>query len=270
MILDTIHKSMRFVLGEAKTTTDCDVVSVFADTTNSDFLPTSVNLVTNGTTAVTAVPAPSSGVQRQANEVRLFNNDTVPHLVTLQLDNNGTIAVVERATVPVGGSFLYTPQTSVTALSEWNAGTVSAISNNFTIASGNTLDLANGISIIGTAVAGEVIGTFMAEGVGNNLTLTGSTQAGALALVHGLNLFGTVAAASGGMLPLIGSLVAVGTWVDCFNTTVTLAQLYGTAAQTIDGAAAATGVPLSGGNRCRFFANTGSTWVSAQMGVASS
>lgn len=118
-------------------------------------------------------------------------------------------------------------------------------------------------------VNGPITAPFHAEGVSNALTLTGTTQATALALTRGLNLFGTVPATSGALLPQIGLAVTAGTWVECFNTTATAARIYATSPQTIDGVATATGVPLSAGARCRYFANTGSTWVSALMGGVS-
>lgn len=117
--------------------------------------------------------------------------------------------------------------------------------------------------------------TFIASGVSNNIVPTGTTQATARALIQGLNLLsGVTAGSNGAALPAIGAVtvvgaVPVGAHVDIFNTGSVAARIYGNGTQTIDAAAAATGVPLSGGNRCRYFANTGSTWVSALMGTAS-
>lgn len=171
-ILDTPTKSLRIVLGEAKGTLDCDILAFWGAQTSTGFVPAANDLVSNGTTAVTVVPAPGAGEQRQVNEVRLFNNDTITHNVTLQFDNGGTIRVVEAAPVLAGGEFLYTPSSTNAASggggsAEWNAGTVNAISGNLAISS-DTLDLANSISISGTATAAAA-------------SISGLVQAGTLA-----------------------------------------------------------------------------------------
>ena len=125
-----------------------------------------------------------------------------------------------------------------------------------------------------TTALGPVSAFFLGEGVSTGLALTGTTQATALALIRGMNIVATVPAGSGATLPAIGAAtvvgaVPVGTWVDIFNTTANVARIYGAGTQTIDGAAAATGVPLSGAARCRYFAATATTWVSALMGGVS-
>lgn len=123
MILDTTLKSIRVVLGEAKTTTDCDVTASYADQTGAGFLPGNNDTVTNGTTPVTIVLAPTkAGVQRSVQEITVHNNDTVPHTVILQLDDNATIRIFRQATVPAGGDFAYSPTVSPGSV----AGTVPA------------------------------------------------------------------------------------------------------------------------------------------------
>lgn len=117
MILDSTTRSLEILLGEAKVTTDCDIVAFYA-TTNSTttFLTAANQTVSNGTTPVTVVAAPDIFSQAQINEVRLHNNDTVPHTVTLRLNDAGVTRVVLAQAVPAGGDFLYTPTaTSVLA-----------------------------------------------------------------------------------------------------------------------------------------------------------
>lgn len=109
MILDTIHKTIRVVLGEAKTTNDCDITASYADQTGAGFLPANSNGVTNGVTPVTLVTAPGAQTQRSVQEITFHNNDTVTHQVTLQLDDNGTIRIFRQSDVPPGGDFFYSP-----------------------------------------------------------------------------------------------------------------------------------------------------------------
>jgi hypothetical protein len=112
MILNTPLKSLEILLGESKTTSDCDITASFADQTVDSFVPQAADLVSNGGTAVTVVAAPVAGVQRQAQEIRLHNNDTVTHTVILRLNDNGTFRIVMQQTIPSGLDFLYTPTTS--------------------------------------------------------------------------------------------------------------------------------------------------------------
>jgi hypothetical protein len=115
-------------------------------------------------------------------------------------------------------------------------------------------------------VGGPSLATFLGERPTVNIALTGSAQAGAYPYATGANFVGTVPVGSGGALPQIGSIVTAGAIVDVFNGTTVAARTYATGTQTVDGAAAATGVPLSGNARCRYIANTGSTWVSTLLG----
>jgi hypothetical protein len=114
MILDTATRTLELVLGEAMATAACDFVACWADGTVSTFAPASGHGVSNGTTPVTAVAAPALTVQRQVNEVRLHNNDSVPHTVTLRLNDGGVTRVVLVQAVAAGGDFLYTPTATST------------------------------------------------------------------------------------------------------------------------------------------------------------
>lgn len=112
MNLDTTLKVLQIVLGEAKTTNDCDITTSYADSTSSSFTLGNNNVKSNGTTVVTVVAAPGdSATQRQVKEVRLFNNDTVSHTVTLQLFDGTSTWIIGpgKQTVPGGASFVYTP-----------------------------------------------------------------------------------------------------------------------------------------------------------------
>jgi hypothetical protein len=112
MNLTTTTQSLRIVLGEAKVTTDCDITAAWGDAT-VPFVLGATQGTSNGTTPVTAVAAPASNVQRQVKEIRLHNNDTIAHTVTLQFDNNGTISILDGpVTVAVGGNYVYTPSST--------------------------------------------------------------------------------------------------------------------------------------------------------------
>lgn len=142
MILDSTTKVARIVLGEGKTTNDCDVVTSYADFSldASIFQWGNQNTHSNGTTPVVIVAAPTVGFQRQIKEVRLFNNDTVSHTVSLQLYDGTTVWIVgpSKQLIPPNGSFIYTPDTPADANSSlWNAGYVTALDASLSIISGS-------------------------------------------------------------------------------------------------------------------------------------
>ena len=106
-ILDATTKSVVVVLGEVKTTTDCDLTAAYADITSSTFTPGSVDATSNGTTKVSLVAAPASSTQRVVREVSLYNTDTVTHTFEFLLDDNGTYRVFDAGSVPAGSRYIY-------------------------------------------------------------------------------------------------------------------------------------------------------------------
>lgn len=116
MNLDTTLKVLQIVLGEAATTNDCNVTTSWADTNTTTLPPIFVlgntNTDSDGTTPVDVVGAPAFASQRQVKEVRLFNNDTVTHTVTLQLFDGTDTWIIgpSNVEIAVGGSFVYTPE----------------------------------------------------------------------------------------------------------------------------------------------------------------
>lgn len=115
MNLDTTAKQLLIVLGEAITTRNCNVTTSYADSTVSTFNLHNNNVNTNGTTPVVIVSPPAVSTQRQVKEVRVFNNDTVNHSVTLQLFDGTTTWIVGPGlqVIPPNGSFVYTPESGV-------------------------------------------------------------------------------------------------------------------------------------------------------------
>jgi hypothetical protein len=109
MILDSTTQTLEIVLGEAKATMDCDVIACYGASSTATFRPHLVHGATNGTAPVTIVPAPDIGMQFQVNELRVWNKDTISHLVTLQLRDDTTVRIVRAASVAAGAGFLYTP-----------------------------------------------------------------------------------------------------------------------------------------------------------------
>jgi hypothetical protein len=157
MILDSTLKSLQVLLGEPISTANCDVTASFGDYAGALFTPGASDTITNGTTVVTAVAAPGASIQRLVNELRVFNNDTIAHDITLELNNNGTIRVVEAGTFAPGESLVYTPAAGAvsgsSSVPEWNAGSVTAVNPDNLVISSQTLGIGTNPTIAGTVTA---------------------------------------------------------------------------------------------------------------------
>lgn len=193
MILDTMTKVLQVVLAEAKTTNDCPIVSCYADYNAgaSTFGFGNQNINSNGTTAVAAVAAPPASVQRQVKELRLFNNDTVSHAVTLQLyDGTSTwIIAPAKLTVPPNGSFIYTPESGVSIFGSPIGGATTGTGNIvLQTAPVITAPIINGGTITGTIAGTPAIAI---EGVANG----GDASAGTIGeYLSATRLIGTAVA----------------------------------------------------------------------------
>jgi hypothetical protein len=111
MILDLYTRSLQLVLGEAHTTRACDIICCYATSSSTSFAPGLTMVHSNGTSAVSLLSGSLSGAQL-IQEVRLFNNDTVSHTVTLRVTDGTTTIIIKQATVAAGDGFLYTPTTA--------------------------------------------------------------------------------------------------------------------------------------------------------------
>jgi hypothetical protein len=219
-------------LGEAIATSDCDVTGSYVDWTQQTRVPACVSAGTNGTTPVTAVPAPPSGTQRIVEEVRLYNNDTIPHAVYLMLSTvNAPNRVVKSGNVWPGSSFVYIPgandeeEVSLAGLHgayavfgtiSWGggaiaqAGTITVAGNfepaghllaaTFNNGSGGGSIVAE-VTIGGTAVTGLSAVTINAPGTVSATGLNGIPWGGTLAVVFSA-ASGTIS--NGGYLTLTG------------------------------------------------------------------
>lgn len=162
MILDTITKVLRVVLGEAHTTNPCQIVTAWAETSSAVFIGGNTNINSNGTTPVVVVAAPSNnGVIRDVHEVRVFNNDTVSHKVILQLFDGSTAWIVgPENTIAAGETAVYTPSTGASGPvgppgvnGQWTGGTVTAIGAEFVISSGTLHNQPSSVTLAATAAA---------------------------------------------------------------------------------------------------------------------
>ncbi len=119
-----------------------------------------------------------------------------------------------------------------------------------------------------TVTGNAVVTGYTDQSMGNALTAIGSDRAGSLGLTKAINRVTTATSGTGVTLPAV-SAVGVGGSVIIFNAGASLIQVYGAGSDTIDGAAATVGVPLTNAKRCVYIAVAAATWISAQLGVVS-
>ncbi len=117
-------------------------------------------------------------------------------------------------------------------------------------------------------VAKLVATTYVDQSVGNALTAIGTNVGTALQLAKQINNVTTAAGGTGVILPTVAA-AGIGAVVIVNNAGANPIQVYGAASDTIDGVAAATGVPLTNAKRCMYIAVAAATWISAQLGVVS-
>ena len=130
MILDSTSRSLEVLLGSAVTTQQLSVVSSWTDLASSSTTSGSTPVVTTGTTAVTAVPAPSSGVQRNVYAVTIFNADTAAATVKVRLNDGGTMYQLVSVVLQPGHTLAYTDVNSWQVLSA-NGAVVTTSSTTF-------------------------------------------------------------------------------------------------------------------------------------------
>ena len=111
MLLTSTTDSIDVVLGASVTTNQLQLVSSYTNTSSTAVTPAKTTTVTNNTTAVNLVPAPSSGISRQLRYASIFNSDTRPATVTIRYNFNGTTRVVLTTVLQVNDYIQYTHKT---------------------------------------------------------------------------------------------------------------------------------------------------------------
>jgi hypothetical protein len=110
-VLDATTRTLEVLLDAAPATSQLPVVVTYADTafgSATPWLPASSNVLTSGTTAVTACAAPPASTQRQVEELTVRNDDTAARVVKLRYNDNGTPRNILWATLQPGETLEYT------------------------------------------------------------------------------------------------------------------------------------------------------------------
>jgi len=107
--LDSTLKSLEVTLDGAVTTNQLPITAHYIDVLSSDQSISTISendTVTNNTTAVTAVAAPASGHTRTVKSLSVYNKDTVSAVVTVQINNNGTLRIITHTTMAAGDTLV--------------------------------------------------------------------------------------------------------------------------------------------------------------------
>lgn len=122
MIILNSTDTLQVVLGGNITTNQLQCFASFRDRTDTTHLPNREMIVTNNTTDVTVVSAPTSSHQKAVDFVSVYNNDTANATVTVKIDNgsaefilwNGVLGTGEKVEYNEGIGFqVYTSNGSV-------------------------------------------------------------------------------------------------------------------------------------------------------------
>jgi hypothetical protein len=90
IILSNTTDTIKAVLSGNVTTNQLQCFASYRDITTSTFNSDRSVILTNNTTAVNVVSAPSASTQRVIDYISIYNNDTVTQTVTVTLDANAT------------------------------------------------------------------------------------------------------------------------------------------------------------------------------------
>lgn len=102
MILAATDQSLEVFLLGAITSSQLEWVSSWSDKSSTALTPGNDSGLTNNTTAVVMVAAPSASHQRKAKSLSVYNSDSQPATVIVALNDGGTYRTVYRAELSVG------------------------------------------------------------------------------------------------------------------------------------------------------------------------
>ena len=111
IILDTTTRTLEILLSAATTTNPLQFVASYVDINQTVPALTAANTtygVTNGTTAVTVVPAPAASTSRQLKFLSVQNADTTYDTLTVRLNDGGTLRNIGVFQLAPNDSLVYT------------------------------------------------------------------------------------------------------------------------------------------------------------------
>jgi hypothetical protein len=105
LILDGTSISIKLAMSAAAATTNPTFVTNYADNSGTGITEGATDGILNGTTDVTAVPAPSGSNRRIVKDITIFNGDTAAVTILIKYDNAATQRTLVKVTLAVGDTY---------------------------------------------------------------------------------------------------------------------------------------------------------------------
>lgn len=109
MLLATTSAKIEFVLGENHSTNQIPGFAAWFDSASTP-AASSAGANSNDTTQVTLVAPPGASTIRQINEMTICNTDTINHTVTVRFNDGTNTFILQKVTLPVGYTLVYSKQ----------------------------------------------------------------------------------------------------------------------------------------------------------------
>lgn len=110
IVLDSTNDSIQIVLDDEVATNEHQCFASWRDVTATAYTPGKTAVLTNGTTDVNLVPAPSASTYRVIDFISVYNNDTAAMSVYIKSDISGTEKTLWLGTLQPGETLEYTSQ----------------------------------------------------------------------------------------------------------------------------------------------------------------
>jgi hypothetical protein len=105
LILDGTSISIKLAMSASAATTNPTFVTNYADNSGTGITEGATDGILNGTTDVTAVPAPSGSNRRIVKDITIFNGDTAAVTILIKYDNAATQRTLVKVTLAVGDTY---------------------------------------------------------------------------------------------------------------------------------------------------------------------
>jgi hypothetical protein len=105
LVLDGTAISIQIAMSTSAATTNPTFVTTYADNSGTGITEGATDGALNGSTDVTAVPAPTGTNRRVIKDITIYNGDTAAVTVFIKYDNNATQRTLAKVTLAVGDTW---------------------------------------------------------------------------------------------------------------------------------------------------------------------
>ena len=105
LVLDGTAISIQIAMSTSAATTNPTFVTTYADNSGTGITEGATDGALNGSTDVTAVPAPTGTNRRVIKDITIYNGDTAAVTIFIKYDNNATQRTLAKVTLAVGDTW---------------------------------------------------------------------------------------------------------------------------------------------------------------------